>query len=118
MLRGRAAVLLFLSVGCGPCQALAEEMSRAGLNGLDGQLIVVTAASDPRELGIPETLRVVTEPDGAVSRALSVAGTPFAVAVGPDGIVTGVDVPNTVRQLSDLAAAPGRRGQPGASPPA
>lgn len=105
VLRGQPALLLFLSVGCGPCQALAEEMSRDGLDGLDGQLFVVTTADGPHELGIPAGVRVLTEQDGAVSRALSVLGTPFAITVDPDGIVTGTGVPNTLQQLARLAAA-------------
>jgi hypothetical protein len=104
LLRGQPATLLFLSVGCAPCQALAEEMSQSDLDGLGRQLIVVTTADGPRELGIPERVRVLAEQDRAVSRALSVLGTPFAVAVAPDGIVTAASVPNTLQQLTDLTA--------------
>lgn len=103
-LRGQPALLLFLSVGCGPCEMLTEDMRKAGLNGLDKQLIVVTSPGGQRELDLPADVRVLTEQNRSVSEALSVIGTPFAIAVDPEGIVKGVSVPNTVRQLGDLAA--------------
>ena len=34
---------------------------------------------------------------------MSVGGTPFAVAVAPDGIVLASRVPNTMHQLGELA---------------
>lgn len=40
-----------------------------------------------------------------MSGPLSVVGTPFAIAVDPDGIVRAATVPNKMSQLQDLAAA-------------
>jgi hypothetical protein len=99
MLQGQPATLLFLSVGCPPCRMLAEEMSQASPNGL-----VVTTADGPRELGIPARVRVLTEQHRAVSRALSVPGTPFAIAVAPDGIVTAAGPPANLQEVTGLAA--------------
>lgn len=103
-LRGRPAVLLFLAPGCGPCEDLAYEMSRADLGHLADQLVIITGPGDAaRTLGIPAHLLVLTEQDRQVSDALSVNGTPFAIAVDPDGIVRDTRVPNTITQLEDLA---------------
>lgn len=101
-LRGHPAVLLFLTAGCGPCKSLAEEMSRADLSGLAGKMVVITGPDGPRDLGIPEGLRILTELNKEVSGPLSVVGTPFAIAVDPDGIIRGALVPNTMSQLDDL----------------
>jgi len=49
-------------------------------------------------------VRVLTESANEVSDALSVHGKPFAVAVGSDGIVRAMRVPNTVEHLENLAA--------------
>lgn len=103
-LRGRSVVLLFLSRGCGPCEILAQEMSSAGLGHLARQLVIVTGPGDPQALRIPAGLSILTEQDRQVSDALSVSGTPFAIAVDPDGIVKAASVPNTVGQLEDVAA--------------
>jgi hypothetical protein len=103
-LRGHPAVLLFLTVGCSPCKSLAKEMSRTDLSGLASKMVVITSPDGPQELGIPAGLRILTELNKEVSGPLSVAGTPFAIAVDPDGIVRGAVVPNTMSQLDDLAA--------------
>lgn len=103
-LRGRPAVLLFLTAGCSPCKALAEEMAHTDLGDLADQLVVITGPDGRRELGIRPGLRILTEQDGEVSGPLSVMSTPFAIAIGPDGIVKAVRVPNTIEQLDNLAA--------------
>jgi methylamine dehydrogenase accessory protein MauD len=104
-LLGQPSVLLFLSVGCGPCEQLAVQLRGADLNELTGQLVVVTEPGGPQELGLPATLQVLTEPDGEVSHALSVNGTPLAVALDRDGIVRAVRVTNTVGQLNEISTA-------------
>jgi hypothetical protein len=102
-LRGSPAVLLFLTQGCGPCQDLAHQMRNADLGPLADQLVIITGPDDAQALGIPAHLMVLTERDRQVSDALSVNGTPFAIAVDPDGIVKAARVPNTIAQLEDLA---------------
>src|SRR5262249_41292396 len=103
-LRGHPAVLLFLTQGCGPCEVLAQEMRSADLGPLTNQLVIITGPNDPQALRIPADLRILTEHDRQVSASLSVNGTPFAIAVAPDGIVKATSVPNTVEQLKDLTA--------------
>jgi hypothetical protein len=103
-LRGRAAVLLFLGAGCGPCHELAGQMRHADLGGLASQLIIVTSREGSKGLGIPADLRVLAEPNREVSDALSVFATPLAIALDPDGIVQKTQVPNRLDQLTDLAA--------------
>lgn len=103
-LRGRPTVLLFLSVGCGPCQRLAAELDRSGPGELASQLFVITSQDGQRVLGLPSSVTVLTERGREVSDRLSVIGTPFAVAVDPDGIVLATRSPNTLSQLGELAA--------------
>lgn len=105
-LRGEPALLLFLSVGCGPCEELASELRETGdLDGLTRQLIVVTKPEGPQELGIPAGLRVVAESDDEeITGPLNIFGWPYAVALTPDGVVRAARVPNTVQDLNNLAA--------------
>jgi hypothetical protein len=103
-LRGQPALLVFLSVGCGPCEELAAEIRQADLGPLARQLIIVTRPDGPRVLGIPEGLRVVTETSDELTGPLAVMGLPFAIAVDASGIVKGARVPNTVEHLDDMAA--------------
>lgn len=103
-LRGAPVLLLFLSVGCGPCHDLAEELNQAELGDLASQLVVVTSVGGVQELGLPAALRVLTENGNEVRNALSVMSSPLVIGVSPDGIVRSVDPVNTVEQLRDSAA--------------
>jgi hypothetical protein len=102
-LRGQPAVLLFLSVGCGPCDQLAAQLRSADLGGLTSQLVIVTGPGGPDGLKLPARLRVVTEQAREVSDPLSVIGTPLAVVLDQDGIVRAVRVTNTLEQLTGIA---------------
>jgi methylamine dehydrogenase accessory protein MauD len=103
-LRNRPALLLFLSVGCGPCEILAGELRSANLGDLADELVVVTSQEGADKLRLPADLRVMAERDREVARALSVASYPYAVAVDPRGIVKATRVPNTVEHLESLAS--------------
>jgi hypothetical protein len=103
-LRDRPHVLLFLSVGCGPCQALADELMGADLGSLADQLIIITSAEGKEELRLSDRLQVLAEQNREVSDALSVTGTPSAIAVGADGNVKATRIANTVEHLRDMAA--------------
>jgi hypothetical protein len=103
-LRGQPVVLLFLSVGCGPCEQLAAQIRDADLGDLASQLVIVTGPGGPVKLELPAGLRVLTEQVREVSDPLSVIGTPLAVALDQNGIVKAVRVTNTLEQLNDIAA--------------
>jgi methylamine dehydrogenase accessory protein MauD len=103
-LRGQPALLLFLSIGCGPCEQLAAEIRQADLGALARQLIIVTPPDGPRILGIPVGLRVVTESSDEMTGPLAVNGLPFAVAIDSTGIVKKTQVPNTVEHLEHMSA--------------
>jgi thiol-disulfide isomerase/thioredoxin len=68
---GRPLVLLFTSVGCGPCRAL--EPTVAGWRDRHGDLLSFA------ELSFDE--------QGGVARSFEVEGTPAAVVIAPDGSV-------------------------------
>jgi hypothetical protein len=101
-LRGRPSVLLFLSVGCGPCEQLAAQLRDADPGDLTGQLVVVTGPDGPRELKLPAGLRILTEQSREISNPLSVIATPFAIALDPEGVVTAARVTNTLEQLGGM----------------
>ena len=101
-LLGRPSVLLFLSVGCGPCEQLAAQLRNADPGDLIDNLVVVTGPDGPRELRLPAGLRTLTEQDREISDPLSVIGTPFAIALDQEGIVTAARVTNTLEQISGM----------------
>lgn len=104
-LLGQPLVLLFLSAGCTPCQVLAEQL-RAQENKVRVARVVVVAEPRAAEaLGLPDGLTVVVEADHEVSMALNVWGTPFAIALGADGVVRASYPLNTLTQLDEMAAA-------------
>jgi methylamine dehydrogenase accessory protein MauD len=103
-LRGQPALLVFLSVGCAPCEQLAAEIRRTDLGPLARQLIIITRPDGPRILGIPAGLRVVTESSDEMTGPLAVIGLPFAIAIDSTGIVKGAQVPNAVEHLEHMSA--------------
>lgn len=104
LLRGQPVLLVFMHLGCAPCEDLAREMSRSDMTRLAGQLIVVTDPGGARELPIPAGIRVVAETEEEITGPLQITGWPFAVVIDPAGLVQATSVPNTVAQLNDLAA--------------
>jgi hypothetical protein len=107
-LLGQPYVLVFLSTGCGPCQQLAAELAGTDLGrlgDLSRQLVIVTDPDGQAELGIPASLRVLTQTARKeISIPLGVRGSPYAIAVGTDGTVASSRYVNTVDQLTGLAA--------------
>lgn len=105
LVRGHPALLLFMHLGCAPCEELAREMGRSDMSRLAGQLIVVTDPGGARDLPIPAGIRVVAETgEEQITGPLQITGWPFAVVIDPAGLVQATSVPNTVAQLEDLAA--------------
>jgi hypothetical protein len=103
-LRGRSVILAFLSAGCRPCQLIAGQLAAEGTGDLTGRLLVVTAEGEPAALGLPPDVPTLIEDNHEVSEALTVLGTPFAIAVDAEGTVRGMTVPNTRADLAQLAA--------------
>src|SRR5215472_8939145 len=103
-LRGRSVILAFLSAGCRPCQLIASQLAAEGTGDLTGRLLVVTAEGEPAALGLPPDVPTLIEDNHEVSEALTLLGTPFAIAVDAEGTVRGMTVPNTRADLAQLAA--------------
>jgi hypothetical protein len=103
-LRGRSVIMAFLSAGCRPCQLIAHQLATDGVGDLAGLLLLVTAEGEPAALGLPPDLPALIEENHEVSEALSVLGTPFAVAVDAQGVVRGMTVPNSRADLDELSA--------------
>jgi len=103
-LRGRSVILAFLSAGCRPCQLIAGQLAAEGTGDLTGRMLVVTAEGEPAALGLPPDVPTLIEDNHEVSEALTLLGTPFAIAVDAEGTVRGMTVPNTRADLAQLAA--------------
>jgi uncharacterized membrane protein YphA (DoxX/SURF4 family)/peroxiredoxin len=85
-----AAVLVFTSTGCGPCQALAPEIGEWA--GASQAAFAVLSAGEPGEavakFATAEAVRVLHD-DTGVFTAYGVDATPAAVVVAPDGRLLG-----------------------------
>jgi hypothetical protein len=89
---GRLGLAVFTSEGCGLCRALAPTVAAFG--------------RDPRV-----ALRTFDEvADAGAWAAADVPGSPFAVALGPDGTVLAKGTFNTGAQLESVLATAERRG--------
>jgi hypothetical protein len=104
-LRGQPLVLLFLSSGCSPCVALADELTSSGPGDLTGSLFVVTDPDSLPALALPSWLRALILPLGVQGQGLGVRGRPFAMVADEEGVVRGKQMLNTVSQLTDFVAS-------------
>lgn len=102
-LRGRDVILLLLSGGCPPCEALVAELQREGTRMLEAGLVIVADLGDGPRLTVPEDVDVVLQKDQQVSKVLLVSATPFALAIDASGVIRGTGFPNTMKQLQSLA---------------
>jgi hypothetical protein len=99
---GGAAVLLFIGVGCPPCEALVDDIRTHGA--FAGRVLAVADDTEAnRELlsGLP--LEVAYQ-DGNVSAAFETSATPHAFAIS-DGVVVHVAVPQRAADLDALVRA-------------
>lgn len=87
----RPVVLTFVAPACGPCVALLPELARWQTTlseRLAFSLLSAGNAEAAEELSRTDGLpQVLSDPEGTVSRAYGVPGTPCAVLVGFDGTV-------------------------------
>lgn len=105
-LRGRPAVVLFLSADCSPCVSLAREMGASNpVEELAGALVVVTDPGGVESLELPGWLRVLAMPQIEALEVLEVRGRPFAMAVDDDWVVREKRMVNTVQELRSLAVS-------------
>lgn len=109
---GHGRVVLFLSSSCGACRRLAGELrtedraaAASDRPARDFELVVVT---DPNGRDIYTDLdvdAVVVQIGGEMTRAWSVPGTPFAVAVDDNGMVRASAFASTRAKLHELGRA-------------
>jgi hypothetical protein len=96
---------LFVTTDCVPCATLLADL-QASPDGLDVPLLVfVDDLHDPKYASLPSNVTVVEQADGAASNAFRSRAYPQAFAVGPDGVVRGVAIPNSLADLRQLARA-------------
>ncbi len=101
---GEPSLMVFLSLGCGPCHTLAKELGEVDLGDLADRLVIVTERGGIEGLGIPAGLRAVAQQDGELSQSFDIVATPYALALDSGGVVRSSKVPNTVAQLLSLSA--------------
>lgn len=108
----RGRVVLFLSSSCGACQRLAGElrnldrtMNTSGWTPRDVELVLVTDANGRDAYADIDVDAMVVQSGGELSRAWSVPGTPFAIAVDSDGVVRASAFAGTRAKLHELSRA-------------
>lgn len=117
---GMAGVVLFVSKQCGPCQALASDLSakltklgKSKGNGL-AQLLGarVTVVTDQAGAFDKLATALIVDSDGAVMNDFAVTATPTGIALNDEGVITEALIPNEFRDVERLAQAvqPGRLG--------
>src|SRR5262249_56274968 len=103
---GRSVTRASRSAGCRPCQLIASQLAAEGTGDLTGRLLVVTAEGEPAALGLPPDVPTLIEDNHEVSEALTLLGTPFAIAVDAEGTVPPMTLPHTPPPLAPLAPPP------------
>jgi uncharacterized membrane protein YphA (DoxX/SURF4 family)/thiol-disulfide isomerase/thioredoxin len=89
---GRPLILAFMESTCAPCNALMPDLGRWRSNFADGITIAVIAGGEAKRIP-PQWVREVPDmlfdDGGRVFDAYNVEGTPKAIAIAPDGTVSG-----------------------------
>jgi hypothetical protein len=108
----RGQLVLFLNSSCGACQRLGGELRTAdrtatasGWAPRDFELVLVTDANGRDVYADLDADAMVVQSGDELSRAWSVPGTPFAVAVDNDGVVRGSAFAGTRAKLHELSRA-------------
>jgi hypothetical protein len=103
-------LILFLSSSCGPCTRLADELRAAAIDeAMDAlapagpALLVVTDRDGVEVFGDLAVSELVVQPDGELTLAWDVPGTPFAVAVDETGVVRASGFASTLARFNELA---------------
>lgn len=106
----RGRVVLFLNSSCGACRRLAGDLRTAdrtattsGWDERDFDLVVVTDPNGCDAYADLDADAMVVQTGGELSRAWSVPGTPFAVAVDTGGVVRGSAFAGTRAKLDQLS---------------
>jgi len=103
-------LLLVLSKHCEACAELVEQLEGAG-DSLGGLPFAVVTDAEP-EVPYPDTLSVLYDRDGAVTKALDNRATPQAYVLDPSGLVLDRRVPGSLRDLEAMARPHAERNAP------
>lgn len=108
---GMAGVVLFVSEGCGPCQALASDLSakvggsqKPGVAEMLGARVTVVT-DQISVFGDVGATAVIRDPDGTVMNGFGVTATPTGIALSDDGVVVEALVANEFRDVEKLVQA-------------
>lgn len=104
---GEAQLLLFVSPGCPVCREVLPSLRVAARVG-GMRPVVVSEADDPREV-LPHVNGAPVVLGAEVTRAYSVPGTPYAVALDRLGVVRAKGTINNLEQLEGLVDTARRR---------
>lgn len=106
-LRGRMALLAFLSPGCASCHALAPELRQfARDNAQDVEVVVICPANGTDCLNFAKQyaldMPILPDEDQLICHAYQVQRTPSATLLDADGYVRIHGIPNNLSQLEGL----------------
>ena len=106
-LKGRPSVLVFVSPSCAPCTALMPHLNTFQRSN-DGKVnILLFSQSEPQaslELAKTHQLKmpIISDPEGAISKAYQVRATPFAYGLDEAGLVHRRGIANDLQGLEAL----------------
>ena len=100
---GRAAVLVFVSPTCAPCEALAPHLSRLARSRRDVSVVAVVLPGEGVDYGatLDTSILVVRDTGGRAQRDYMVSRTPLVFAIRPEGSVAMRTVSNDLIALED-----------------
>lgn len=117
---GDGRVVLFLTSSCGVCRRLAGELrtedrtaTTSEWSARDFELVLVTDPNGRDAYADLDADAMVVQTTGELSRAWSVPGTPFAVAMDRDGVVRASGFAGTRAKLDELRRALPASADPG-----
>jgi len=103
-------LLLVVSNRCSACAALVAELEGVG-DSVGGIPFAVVTDAEP-EVPFPDTLSVLYDPSGAVTKALDNRATPQAYVLDQSGLVLARRVPGSLRDLEAMARPHAERNAP------
>lgn len=108
---GIAGVVLFVSEQCGPCKALASDLSAKlasndgkGLAQLLGARVTIITDQAGAFDGLGATA-VIADPAQTIRDGFAVAGTPTGIALDDNGVIIDAAIANEFRDVEKLARA-------------
>jgi peroxiredoxin len=110
-MRGKAVVLEFWGIGCGPCIRAFPHLNKMVEKTKDESVIYIAVTEDPVDEVTkflkekPLNMWIAIDTDNVIKKAYGIEGIPQTVLIDPDGVVQGVTTPTFINStaIKDLA---------------